>query len=102
MSDPFEELQLKQDRHRFEAWVIPPCFRAMMWSISKVASSWSWWIWQYSQQWRARCQTNRTSAASMSASGSGSFLRLDAESTPGLRLEDAQQTASLAKGDHFL
>ncbi len=55
----------------------PPCFLAMMWSISKVSSESACASWQYSHRPPARCQTSSTSSCSIgplsvrAVSGSG-------------------------------
>src|SRR5438132_1782419 len=99
MLEPLWELSWKQHRARLLALVRPPCFRAMIWSISKGASSQSWDIPQYSQQAAARCQTWRTSAASTRASAHGAFLGIDLEGPAGFGFEDREQGAGLGVGE---
>src|SRR6516225_3314197 len=79
----------------------PRCLRERIWSISKVASSAAWGIWQYSQRPSARCQTSRVSAAFIGGSGVGSGLELDAERAAGLGFQDGKQGGGLGEGVHL-
>src|SRR5438552_1911519 len=57
---------------------------------------------QYSQRPAARCQTCRTSAASMRASGSGAFLGFDLQGAASLGFEDGEKRAGLGVGEQFI
>src|SRR5262249_11164311 len=73
----------------------------MMWPISKGTSSYSWAMWQNSQQPAARCETCCASAAGMRMSGERAFLGFDLESAAGFGFEDAEEAAGFGVGEQF-
>jgi len=63
MFGPLNRLQWMHARARLSTAAVPPCCRAVMWSIWNGAGWNADGNWQYSQRARARCQTWRMRAA---------------------------------------